>query len=1134
MARQHVDYTTSALSPPNAPVDDGLDTGSADPAAIRPVIDGQPAQAAVFKRPSENLRTRTEKIRAELENLKYLSDADRALLFTGPGSITWNGAGPGAFPLGTFQLTAATSLTIRPFLAPTTSIPSRLVICANTVAQVTFRTVRQAGTAPRAYSGANDITIDFQPVSVGTGAIVVTATGTPANNIHIQYDSHPTTYTTVDQTVGNGLVTQFNASAVALALGVEAVVEGLGTPPELGYPTPPLVSAAAKIDTYISAPEKATRFMSGAADAEKHVIPETQLTAFFSDPLNAMLEGDTLCIRYEDLVMSPTDGGRRQSISDLPENNLTIPSGSLFLLRRFPDRLPLALPIGAVADGKLVFINGRVYNSGESGPLVSSGASYQGSGPWADGTTIAAGSFESAVDTIVSSLGAYTGTTGAHKIGMQVLTGAGPSTFSTPAGPLDTVVANIIGELNVKPSLGIVNTFTKGNYITPSTANTHALTVNGTGFGNGLIANSGNTAAASAIEANTKAEGGTGLYGHGDAAVTNATGIYGEGKGTGRGVVGESLGNATGVYGTGGPNTGISAHGVYGETTNVGGWSDPQGPFGVVGVGGDTGTSGHGVVGLGAPESGGSGVVGVGSRSTAVPFPADLSGVYGLGGDGSIGPGVNGKGGSSSGPGVVGTGGAPDGHGVRGYGTGNGSGVIGEGAGNGVGGSFIGTGGSVPAFSKQGLVAAGGATGSPTGIFAEGGGPNGYGIHGRSKGTGVGVLGEGTTGNNSTGVIGRGYGAGSGGTFYSDAASGPGNAALNAIAQNTNGKGLWAVSTGASSAVFATAGTTGDGAEVYGGTAGGHGIYAEARGGSYDGVFGRGNGGAGGVHGVGQDTGIGTNTVDPRGLIGVGGKGKDQDGATHGGTGVYAVGATSGYFDNGSQVYHAGRGGNGTWSFGGSGYYGGSGVLGTGGTGSGFDDGIPNYGNSGPGGYFVGGAGDYTSLYGAGTGAYGEGGSNVGDAGGIGIHAKGGASDLGASFDGFSIYAERGPIKLGQGNVAYNFDTRPNTIMPQSVVKAWGVVNTTAASAAVSDGFNITSVTWDATNKVWVLNLINPITAGWSVGIINNHTSNLYFWTYAQSFHASEVFASTTITGAKVDFAGVGSSKFYFVIFGRQ
>jgi len=452
MARQHIDYTTSALSPPNAPADDGLDTGSADATAIRPVIDGQPAQAAVFKRPSENLRTRTEKIRTELENLKYLSDADRALLLTGPGSITWNGQGPGAFPLGTFQLTPATSLTVKPFLAPATSIPSRLIICAGTIAQITFRTIRTAGSAPRAYSGANDITIDFQPVSVGTGTVIVTATGTPANNVHVQYDSHPTTFTTVDQTVGNSLIQQFNASAVALSLGLEAVFEGGGTPPEVGYPPPPLVSAAAKIDTYISAPEKATRFMSGAADAEKHVIPETQLVTFFTDPLNALIDGDTLCIRYEDLVMSPTDGGRRQSIADLPENNLTIPAGSLFLLRRFPDRLPLAIPVCAVAGGQLVFINGRVYGAGESGPLVASGASYQGSNAapnsWADNTVLSGTmpvSFETALDTIIQTLGAVTSPSGAHKVGIPAISG---SPISAPAGGVHAAISNVITGAN--------------------------------------------------------------------------------------------------------------------------------------------------------------------------------------------------------------------------------------------------------------------------------------------------------------------------------------------------------------------------------------------------------------------------------------------------------------------------------------------------------------------------------------------------------------------------------------------------------------------------------------------------------------------------------------------------------------
>lgn len=454
MSRQHVDYTTSALNPPNAPTDDGLDTGSTDAAAIRPVADGQPAQAAVLKRPSENLRTRTEKIRDELEKLKYLSDADRALLLTSPGDITWNGQGPGAFPLGTFQLSSPNDMTLRSFLAPATSIASRLVICDNTAAMITIRTKQGALVAPRAYSGANDISIDFQPVTPGTGAIVVTVTGEPANNVHVQFDDHVTSGTTVNQINANSFLYQFNNSVVATTLGLEAVIEGGGTPVEVGYPVNPFtVVAAEMIWQHILAPEKATRYMSGAVDAEKHAVAFSQFVTFFADPLNAMIDGDTLCISYDDLVMSPTDGGRRQSIAAPPESNAAVPSGNLFLLRRFPDRLPLALPLCTVADGKLIFISGRVYNSGESGPLVSSGSSYQGSpanpNSWADNTGVAQGgppiSFEAALDTIIQTLGAITNPSGAHKVGIPAISG---SPISTTAGGVHGAISSIVTGTN--------------------------------------------------------------------------------------------------------------------------------------------------------------------------------------------------------------------------------------------------------------------------------------------------------------------------------------------------------------------------------------------------------------------------------------------------------------------------------------------------------------------------------------------------------------------------------------------------------------------------------------------------------------------------------------------------------------
>lgn len=654
MSRQQVEFKV---------VGTDKDSGEEDVTAIKPVADGEPGQAAVFKRPSENLRTRTEVIRDELENLKYLSDADRAFLLTSTGSITWNG-----LPTGTFSTSA--DMTLKPFLAPNASTAARLIIAAGTVGQVTIRT-RQNGVSgqPRAYNGANAISIDFTPVTLGTGAIVVTSDGTPNNNVHVQYDDHAVSGTTVDQIPANSFVQQFNASAVAITLGLEAVVEGTGSPVEVGFPTPPASVAATKLADPVNGiqpAEQLTRFMSGAADAEKHNITQAHLTTFFSDPMNVLLEGDVLCLRYDDLVLI-SDGGRRQSIDEFPENKADVAGLNLFIMRRFPDRLPGALPIAAVVNGVLIFVNGRSFASGEVGPLVAAGASYQGSpaapNSWADGTTVAGPiSFETALDTIIQTLGTKAGgSPGAIKIGF------------TPSGNIaSNTVKGALEELDSeKAGLALANTFTSTNTFTPGAAGTAiTATGNGTGSGgsfiggvtNGLGIVAQGTGTGQGIQA-TGGILGVGVSGFGGA--TSGTGVEGWGTAAGEvGVWGHGAGAGYGVRGTGGSGGGVGVHGL-GQAngagvTGLGNGTGAGGSF----VGGNDGT---GVTGLGFGTGNGGTFT---SDTTSAAGTAALKGLS-LSTAGSIGvwgvatgtyPGVKAQA-ASSGPGVEAQGG-PTGIGV--------------------------------------------------------------------------------------------------------------------------------------------------------------------------------------------------------------------------------------------------------------------------------------------------------------------------------------------------------------------------------------------------------------------------------------------------------------------------------------
>lgn len=127
-----------------------------------------------------------------------------------------------------------------------------------------------------------------------------------------------------------------------------------------------------------------------------------------------------------------------------------------------------------------------------------------------------------------------------------------------------------------------------------------------------------------------------------------------------------------------------------------------------------------------------------------------------------------------------------------------------------------------------GVLAAGGAT-NADGLSAFGGGTTGTAIRATPAESGIGIVATGGTtsgtaitatalGGNSTGVIGIGFGSGSGGNFYSAAAAPNGTAALNGIGQGANNKGVWGTGTGTEPGVKAEGGASGPGLSASAGT----------------------------------------------------------------------------------------------------------------------------------------------------------------------------------------------------------------------------------------------------------------------------------------------------------------------------
>lgn len=304
-----------------------------------------------------------------------------------------------------------------------------------------------------------------------------------------------------------------------------------------------------------------------------------------------------------------------------------------------------------------------------------------------------------------------------HSSGIQAY-GPGPNWFdgtTNPAtsvsGQLDKIISDLSHATTGTSKIGNAPNKILNNVFASSVPNTNSIEATGNGTGSGVVGTSGSTAAVGVIGVTGIAAGedGFGISGGAAAAVSNATGIRGIGKGTGSGS--EFTGGATvpvsyatrvsgaGVVARGGA---LSAHGVVGQGGGgaVGVSTTPYGNVGVLGVGT---TNGEGVVGVSAPGDGSTGVLGEGSDGF------NTHGVRGIGkqagygghfvGGGTVSAyGVYGEGSAAGGAGIYGKGtvgvsgvsglGDTAGSGVYGEGGSNGAGVVGEAHGAAAGGYF--------------------------------------------------------------------------------------------------------------------------------------------------------------------------------------------------------------------------------------------------------------------------------------------------------------------------------------------------------------------------------------------------------------------------------------------------------------
>lgn len=341
----------------------GGDTGEDNLDAIQPISDGEGATQDTFRRPSENLRGRTEVARDLVTNLLYYRDSSTLALEGATGhSVTW--AGSLSSP-ASGVITQIGDFTIRPFLTPASSTKATLTTGAG-VTELVFTVDATA----YASDGMNALYLEYRDGGAGA-TLATTISAGPVKRIVVVFDPANTAHDTAAVKV-----------SVDSAIGGDAVLNGKLNTTDNGTPGNAITALA---ETRIE----------GTADQEAHVLPSGLLTTFTT--ANPLDEGDTVAIWYryvvEPAASDPSDpkggtaGGRSESNPD--RGNATIPQASLFVTSSNPDKIPGAVPVCKVLNNELVFIDGTRVLAGATATLGSTSSLVVDNSNFAGNTTLA-------------------------------------------------------------------------------------------------------------------------------------------------------------------------------------------------------------------------------------------------------------------------------------------------------------------------------------------------------------------------------------------------------------------------------------------------------------------------------------------------------------------------------------------------------------------------------------------------------------------------------------------------------------------------------------------------------------------------------------------------------------------------
>lgn len=325
------------------------DTGFDDEDAIQPVSDGEAANQTIYRRPTENLRVRTEVLRELVREHIVLADYNRGgIAIWGGGDITFNGAYAGG---SEGVISFAETIYLAPFAtagggasAPyIVSTKASLTIGTASTNQMTFESVKkqwEGSTFPEA--DANAISVEI--VHTGAASITVTVTGATGEENNIKAEIDFGTHTCQE------LKDALDAVSDVTDLITTTIVDSAG-------------ATAPKWDETDWADDYSERFLKGGSAGAAHELPASIFATFFATDDNKLRKGDTLAVAYDKNIDKTSTGGRFQSTA--ANANTVLTAGQLFNTRREPERIANSIPIcKCIDDDYILFVNGAQIKNG--------------------------------------------------------------------------------------------------------------------------------------------------------------------------------------------------------------------------------------------------------------------------------------------------------------------------------------------------------------------------------------------------------------------------------------------------------------------------------------------------------------------------------------------------------------------------------------------------------------------------------------------------------------------------------------------------------------------------------------------------------------------------------------------------